>query len=233
MTRERPLVLVVDDDAQARNLVRTTLLGAGYEVETAQDGETALASVRDKTPDLILLDMVLPGLNGWGVLRRLPPKPPPVVVISGEYLPAAALGLTSSLVRAYLVKPFSMRSLLTTCQGVLDPSSSTERPLGERRQEPRVPIAVSATLVGADRRPLAVGQTVDVTGRGVRLRLGMDLALGQKVRLTLDLPGEAAPLYLLGTARWSRGGHAGIEISDLSAAAGLKLKQLISRPTPP
>jgi hypothetical protein len=131
------------------------------------------------------------------------------------------------------VKPFSMRSLLATCQSVLDPAARTPRTLSERRQERRVPLSVAATLVGADRRPLAVGQTVDVTGRGVRLRLGMDLALGQKVRLTLDLPGEPSPLYLLGTARWSGGGHAGIEISDLSAAAGMKLRELTARATNP
>jgi DNA-binding response OmpR family regulator len=224
--RERTLILVVDDDEQARNMLRSTLTTAGYAVETAHDGESCLAAIRDHSPDLVLLDMVMPGLNGWGVLRRLPKEAPPIVAMSGEYLAPAALGLTSSLVRAYVVKPFSLRSLLATCESVLGPEKTLSGPWSERRQEARRPLSLAATLISVDHLPLAVGQTVDLSPHGLRLRLGMDLAPGQQVRLTLDLPGEPLPLYVLGTARWSKAGHAGIQLSDLSAAASRRLGQL-------
>jgi DNA-binding response OmpR family regulator len=229
LARERALILVVDDDEQARNMLRAAFTSAGYAVETAHDGESGLAAIRDRSPDLVLLDMVMPGLNGWGVLRRLPENAPPIVAISGEYLAPAALGLTSSLVRAYVVKPFSLRSLLATCEKVLGPREQPTESWTERRQEARRALSLAATLVSADRRPLAVGQTVDLSLHGVRLRLGMDLAPGQKVRLTLDLPGEPLPIYLLGTARWSKGGHAGIELSELSPTAIRKLEQIAAR----
>lgn len=229
MDRERVLILVVDDDEQSRTMLRSTLTSAGYAVATAHDGESGLAALRDHSPDLVLLDMVMPGLNGWGVLRRLPKDAPPVIAMSGEYLAPAALGLTSSLVRAYVVKPFSLRSLLATCENVLGPEKAPSGPWSERRQEQRQPVSLAATLVSADRLPLAVAQTIDLSPHGLRLRLGMDLAPGQKVRLTLDLPGEPLPLYVLGTARWSKAGHAGIELSDLSPVASRKLGQLAAR----
>ncbi len=69
--RERCVVLVVDDDPQARTIITKVLEGAGYAVRQASDGASALEKVAENRPDIILLDLVMPRLDGWAVLERL------------------------------------------------------------------------------------------------------------------------------------------------------------------
>jgi DNA-binding response OmpR family regulator len=215
MTQRRPRILVVDDDEQARMLLRTTLLGAGYEVAVAGDGETALAEIAQSPPALILLDMVMPNLNGWGVIRRLPENAPPVIAVSGEYVAPAALGLAPSCVRAFLVKPFQMRTLIETCARILgDRHEPAGKQHGDRRSEPRAESAGVVTLLAADRRALAVGRALELSRHGMRIRLGMDLVPGQKVRLSLKLPELEDALYMRAVALWSENGVAGLELSE-------------------
>jgi DNA-binding response OmpR family regulator len=224
MTHARPLILVVDDDEQARILLRTTLEGAGYDVVLAPDGETALATIRESQPALVILDMVMPNLNGWGVIRRLPEKAPPVIAVSGEYVAPAALGLAATCVQAYLVKPFQMRTLIETCARILgERHQPAEAFQGERRREGRVASAGVVTLLAADRRALAVGRAVELSRHGLRIRLGMDLVPGQKVRLSLKLPDLVDALYLRAVALWSENGVVGLELSepDVHVAAAL------------
>src|SRR5262245_32678651 len=65
-------VLVVDDDAETRDIIADVLRTRGSEVEEARDGSEALAAMRELTPGLVLLDLVMPGLvDGWGVLRHV------------------------------------------------------------------------------------------------------------------------------------------------------------------
>src|SRR5438270_3217756 len=64
-------ILVVDDDARLTSALRRTLSYEGYQVSTAADGERALAQVRLKPPDLVILDLMLPGIDGLEVCRRL------------------------------------------------------------------------------------------------------------------------------------------------------------------
>ena len=64
-------ILVVDDEPQIRRIMRTTLAGAGYEVEDAKTGEEALEKLRDYHPDLILLDMNMPGMGGLAACREI------------------------------------------------------------------------------------------------------------------------------------------------------------------
>ena len=74
-------VLVVDDDPKILSLLRRGLSFAGYAVDTAVDGEAALAAARDRPPDVVVLDVMLPGVDGLEVCRRLrlgdavPPDP--------------------------------------------------------------------------------------------------------------------------------------------------------------
>ncbi len=64
-------ILVVDDEAQIRRIMRTTLTGAGYEVDDAKTGEEALAKLRDYHPDLVLLDINMPGMGGLAACREI------------------------------------------------------------------------------------------------------------------------------------------------------------------
>ncbi|HTB20622.1 MAG TPA: response regulator transcription factor [Bryobacteraceae bacterium] len=64
-------ILVVDDEPQIRRIMRTTLTGAGYEVDDAKTGEEALEKLRDYHPDLVLLDMNMPGMGGLAACREI------------------------------------------------------------------------------------------------------------------------------------------------------------------
>jgi len=78
-------ILVVDDDAPILRMLGRTLSAEGYTVETAADGGEALAAVERSTPDLVVLDVGLPGLDGLAVCRRLREKglATPVLLLSG------------------------------------------------------------------------------------------------------------------------------------------------------
>ncbi len=78
-----PTILVVDDDADIRLLLRLELTAEGHQIAEAADGERALAALAAQPFDLVLLDMMMPVLDGWGVLDALDPaSAPPVVVIT-------------------------------------------------------------------------------------------------------------------------------------------------------
>ncbi len=110
---EGPLVLVVEDDAAAADLRRLQLQQAGYRTALARDGESALHAARSLAPTAILLDILLPGIDGWEVLRRLRTDTTteriPVMVIT--VVDNAALGLALGAVD-YFVKPVSRETLL-------------------------------------------------------------------------------------------------------------------------
>jgi CheY-like chemotaxis protein len=71
----RPLILLVEDYDDAREMYRDYLEYAGFRVETARDGHEALVKARSSNPDLILMDLSLPGLDGWEATRRLKTDP--------------------------------------------------------------------------------------------------------------------------------------------------------------
>lgn len=107
-------VLVVDDDATVREVVVAYLRAAGHEVSQAVDGVGALETVRASGSDLVVLDVMMPGLDGWGVLERLEDPLPAVIVVSGlatdqdqHYLHAVELGALG-----FVSKPFDSTKLL-------------------------------------------------------------------------------------------------------------------------
>ncbi len=113
-------VLVVDDDATVAEVLLTYLERAGYEVEHAADGPTALAAAEQRPPDLVVLDLMLPGIDGLEVCRRLRERGPvPIVMLT-------ALGEESDRVLGlemgaddYVTKPFSPRELVLRVGSVL------------------------------------------------------------------------------------------------------------------
>jgi two-component system KDP operon response regulator KdpE len=106
-------VLVVDDEGRVRRLLQTALSERGYDVTTAGSGEEALAAIARRTPDIILLDLIMPGMSGLDVCRAVrTTSSTPIVVLSArgeEHDKVLALNLGAD---DYLTKPFGMEELL-------------------------------------------------------------------------------------------------------------------------
>ena len=102
-------VLIVDDDLDIRDAVSEFLAFEGHEVFTASDGEQALVRCRQLRPDLVLLDLMMPGMNGWD-FRRAQLRDPAIAAI--PVLVVSALGRVADLaVAGFLPKPFSLDDL--------------------------------------------------------------------------------------------------------------------------
>ncbi|HUP33708.1 MAG TPA: response regulator [Gaiellaceae bacterium] len=111
-----PLVLIVDDDARLREYVRVNLEAEGYEVREAGDGEQALEALGERSPDLILLDVMMPEIDGWETLRRIQEHTGvgaiPVIMFSGQVDERSAGDAESRGVQGFIGKPFDPRSLI-------------------------------------------------------------------------------------------------------------------------
>lgn len=116
-----PNVLIVDDEPQVRNIVATYLERDGFQVRTAKDGEEALVAIRAQRPDAMVLDLMLPKINGLEVLRilRADGDDVPVIVLSArgqEHERVAGLDLGAD---DYLAKPASPREIAARVRAVL------------------------------------------------------------------------------------------------------------------
>lgn len=121
-----PRVLVVDDEPLMQQLVTGQLRGHGFVVEQAPDGIEALKRAREHTPDVIILDLHLPRMDGWEVLAALKAEPAlaqvPVVLLSVEEQRAKGFSLGAF---EFLVKPVEPDHLITVVRRCLDPSATS------------------------------------------------------------------------------------------------------------
>jgi two-component system response regulator MprA len=121
-------ILVVDDDAPIRRMLDRTLTAEGYAVETAADGGAALAAVERSTPDLVVLDVGMPGVDGLAVSRRLRAKGlavPVLLLTARDSVPDRVAGLDAGA-DDYLVKPFATEELLARVRALLRRGKSPE-----------------------------------------------------------------------------------------------------------
>jgi CheY-like chemotaxis protein len=121
-------VMLVDDDASLRMMYRFNLEASGVEVMEAGDGEAALELLQTELPDVILLDVMMPGIDGWEVAARLASDPRtrelPMIFITARADDAArsrGLGLGAA---GYLTKPFNPVSLADEIERILDGADS-------------------------------------------------------------------------------------------------------------
>jgi len=107
-------ILVVDDEPDILLLHRLNLEGAGHEVLLAADGMKALERIGADRPDCVVLDVMMPVLDGWGVLEALRERgdPPPVLVVSAKSAAADIERALSMGATGYLAKPFDGHTLL-------------------------------------------------------------------------------------------------------------------------
>jgi two-component system, OmpR family, alkaline phosphatase synthesis response regulator PhoP len=168
----RQSVLVVEDEEDIRELVSYNLLKEGYQVAGVASGEDALTSVEAKTPDLILLDIMLPGLDGLRVCRKLKDNPRfksiPVIMLTakGEE-PDIVAGLNMGA-DDYVTKPFSPKVLLARVQAVLR-RAETEQELTPEEQESEV-VEVREMMIHPGRHEVFVSRKpVDLTATEFKL----------------------------------------------------------------
>ena len=222
MPAPEPPILVVDDDPKIVELVRMYLERERYPVVTAADGHAALRAIEEHDPRLVVLDLMLPGLDGLAVIRRARgSRETPIIVLSARGSTADRILGLSEGADDYLPKPFSPAELIVRVRTIL---RRTERPLGGRfapdeqlvcgklvvdpgRHEATIAgrsIALSAlelrllaTLLDADGRALTRDQLLDGihgTGEGEVLDRAIDVYVK---RLREKLEDDAnAPRYV-------------------------------------
>ncbi|CAO3455587.1 DNA-binding response regulator KdpE [Azospirillum argentinense] len=114
-------VLVVDDEPPIRRFLRTTLSAQGYDITEAEDGAGALEAVRRRQPDLLVLDLGLPGIGGLEVIRRLRADgvAAPIIVLSSRADEAGKVEALDLGADDYVTKPFGMDELLARIRAAL------------------------------------------------------------------------------------------------------------------
>ena len=103
-------ILIIDDDVYINNMLKETLSGEGYDVYSAYSGTEAELMLKTKNPDLILLDLMLPGITGEELITRI--KNIPVIVISAKADTNDKVNLLLNGAEDYVTKPFDMEELL-------------------------------------------------------------------------------------------------------------------------
>lgn len=127
MNRQRYAVLVVEDDALISEMVTKNLRLEGYHVEAARNGEECLEKVAETSPDLVLLDVLLPGLDGWEVLARLRQdsrhRDIPVIMLTALSDEGSKIQGLRGGADDYVTKPFSALELMARVEAVLKRSA--------------------------------------------------------------------------------------------------------------
>lgn len=155
-----PRILVVDDEATVREVVRRYLERDGYSVIEAGDGRQALQVFRETSPDLVILDLMLPGLDGLDVAdeMRSERKVPIIMLTAKGAQHDRILGLERGA-DDYVVKPFSPRELVLRVGAVLRRSSASHTASDE-------PVTFPGMVLDPGTRMLTIGeQTIDLTAK--------------------------------------------------------------------
>jgi two-component system response regulator MprA len=159
----RDRVLVVDDDPPLRRMLARTLTAEGYEVTVAADGGAALTEAERAAPDVIVLDVAMPALDGLAVCRRLRSKglPTPILMLTArDAVPDRVAGLEAGA-DDYLVKPFAVQELIARLRALTrrgtDAHATPLRSYGD------------LTLDTETRKATRAGRPIELTGREAAL----------------------------------------------------------------
>ena len=159
-------ILIVEDEKNIVDILRFNLNREGYETLEAYDGSTGLSLARSEQPDLILLDLMLPKMNGFDVCRSLREggcSTPVIMLTAREEETDKVLGLELGA-DDYITKPFSMRELLARVKAnirrteMLTAQSEARPAGGQRLERGRISIDIDAMTAAKDGRPLDLTQ---------------------------------------------------------------------------
>ncbi len=161
MSESKLRILVVEDDLSILTGLSMSLRFEGYEVIQAQDGRTGLQKVLDERPDLLVLDIMLPQMNGFEVLEELKRRgnPVPVIVLSAKGVETdRVMGLNLGA-DDYVVKPFGLQELLARIRAVL-----------RRRVRDEASVKFSDTVVDLNAKTVSrAGQLIELTAQEFKL----------------------------------------------------------------
>ena len=136
----KPLILVVEDDAPVRNLITTTLKAHDYKFITAQNGNNAIMEASSHNPDIVLLDLGLPDMDGVEVIERIRTwSDMPIIVISARSEDKDKIDALDAGADDYLTKPFSVEELLARLR-------VTQRRLASNRNESASSVFINGSL---------------------------------------------------------------------------------------
>jgi DNA-binding response OmpR family regulator len=153
-----PPILVVDDEARYVQLITLNLRASGYRVVSASDGLTAVARAEHEDPLLILLDVMLPDLDGYEVCRRIREfSSVPIIMLTAKAEVSHKVAGLSSGADDYVTKPFSVEELIARVQAVL------RRPGGARARAPRTFEANGLSIDFEARRVSLAGADVQLS----------------------------------------------------------------------
>jgi DNA-binding response OmpR family regulator len=170
-----PLVLIVDDEANIRELVSVYLTAAGFAVETAEDSREAIEKVRALAPDLVVLDIMLPGASGAEVIAQVRGfSRVPIVMLTARDADLDKVALFEAGADDYVVKPFSPPELVARVRALLRRTQEAGAGLvGEAASAAAGP-SVGGLTIDTDTREVTVdGQAIPLTAREFDLLLAM------------------------------------------------------------
>jgi two-component system, OmpR family, response regulator MprA len=172
VARER--VLVVDDDPPLRRMLERTLVAEGFDVALAGDGGAALVAAERSAPDVIVLDVAMPVLDGLAVCRRLRGKglPTPILMLTARDAVVDRVEGLEAGADDYLIKPFAVQELVARLRALT-------RRRGDSPGQPRLSYADLVLDVDA-RRATRAGRPIELTGREALL---LELLLREAGRL--------------------------------------------------
>ncbi|HIE52413.1 MAG TPA: response regulator transcription factor [Armatimonadetes bacterium] len=134
MANQKKKILAVDDEKHIVRLIQINLERAGYDVVTAYDGLEALKKVEEEQPDLIVLDVMMPQLDGFETLKRLKANPAtaeiPVIMLTAKSQDADVFRGWQAGVDCYLTKPFNPMELLSFVKRIFDSLEEMEQEEG-------------------------------------------------------------------------------------------------------
>ena len=119
----KPSILIVDDEPMTRNLLRLMLERAGFEISEAEDGLKALLMMAEQSPDVLLLDVMMPNMDGLTVCEKLRARPEtavlPIILLSARTSSEAVKAGMDAGATKYLSKPINRKELINTIHEVL------------------------------------------------------------------------------------------------------------------
>ncbi len=143
MSEQKPRVLVVDDEPSIAKIVRKQLEVAGYEATVAITGTEGLAKTKELHPDLVILDVMLPGMNGFEVCAAIKQdetlKSIPIIMLTAKAQRQDAQTGLQQGADAYLTKPFDLNELLGQAKKLIQKPASPQQPAPPQSTPPQQP----------------------------------------------------------------------------------------------